>query len=205
MRTRITLRSILSILLTLAALPLWALGNGSSTSRVDAGIIGKSDRVWETDSLLPVRNSYYGKEELIFRFRHEDITARNEEPASRNTALASRNEELIPRNAALLSDLLQTEADYNTTGNSRRALVHLLKILRVKRNRWDARSGARLFGDLAHVSVKLKLYSLAMKCYYKATQYTDRTQLLMYRNGEAGFSEDVEPATEDDNTLDLTK
>src|SRR5450756_1875344 len=125
MRTRITLRSLLRILLTLAVLPLWALDKGGSASHFGAAIVNNAD------SLLPVRNSYYGKEELIARFRHEDIASRNDE-------VASRNEELV-------SDLLSAEADYNTTGNNRRVLVRLLKILRVKKNRWDARSGARLF------------------------------------------------------------
>jgi len=202
MRTRITLRSLLSILLTGIVLPLWAHGKGPSATSLDAGIILKNGRITRADSLLPVRNSYYKQEELISRFRPEDIAALNEEGSFRNDAL--------------LSDLLQTETDYSTTGNSRRALVRLFKILRVKRNRWDARSGARLFNDLANVSVKLKLYSLAMKCYYKATQYTDKGQLPDYWKGQAcllgreesdragsdrGKSDTAEPDTEEDNAL----
>src|SRR5258708_9675635 len=84
--------------------------------------------------------------------------------------MTSRNEEIAP-------DLLDAETDYRTTGNNRRTRVRLLKIVRVKKVNWDSRSGARLFSDRAGVSVKLKLYSLAMKCYYKAEQYKSRAQL----------------------------
>ena len=170
MVTRITLRSLLSILLTLVVLPLWALDKGAARPLFGTAIIHKAD------SLLPVRNSYDAKHGFF-----------------------SLNDEGAFRNQALISDLLEAETDYNTTGNSRRALVRLLKIVRIKKNRWDSRSGARLFSDLANVSVKLKLYSLAMKCYYKATQYTDRGQFPVYRKLEAGFSDGGEPDTEDDD------
>lgn len=132
----------MSIILILAGLPLYAFDKGGSTTLLGGGIIGTGD------SLLPVRNSYHGKEES--------------------------GEELA-------SDLLEAETDYRTTGNNRKTLVRLLKIVRVRKAAWNARSGARLFSDLAGVSVKLKLYALAMKCYYKAEEYKSRTQLPWYQ------------------------
>lgn len=175
LQTDHALKSFLSILLILAGWPLYALEKGGSTTLLD---IGKSDKIWKADSLLPVRNSYDARHGFSFL-----------------------NDEGAFGNRALISDLLEAETDYNTTGNSRRALVRLLKIVRIKKNRWDARSGARLFTDLANVSVKLKLYSLAMKCYYKATQYTGKGQVPVYRKLEAGFSDDGQSDTEDDNAL----
>jgi len=178
------LKSLLSIILILAGLPLYALDKGGSTTLLGGGIIGISDRIGHRDSLLPVRNSYQGKEELISRFRNEELAARNED-------FTSRNEQLV-------SDLLDAETDYRAIGNNRRTLVRLLKILRVKKAGWDARSGARLFSDLAGVSVKLKLYSLAMKCYYKAEQYKSRTQLTWYRSIRLTGSDTADAGTNHD-------
>jgi len=86
-----------------------------------------------------------------------------------------RNEELAP-------DLLDAEADYSKTGDNRKALTRLLKIVRVKKITRESRVGYRLFNDLAAVSARLKLYPLAMKCYSKAMEYKRATGMPWYTN-----------------------
>ncbi len=74
------------------------------------------------------------------------------------------------QNEQVGADLLDAEAVERSTGDSRKTFTRLLKIW----GRWnsirDTRIRARLFNDLAGVSAKLKLYPLAMKCYYKAVR-----------------------------------
>lgn len=72
------------------------------------------------------------------------------------------------KNEEITSDLLDAETDYTRTRDNRKALTRFLRILRVKKIDRESRAGYRLFNDLAAVSVRLKLYPLAMKCYSKA-------------------------------------
>jgi hypothetical protein len=101
------------------------------------------------------------------------------------------------RDEALLNDLAEVETDYDKTGNDRKALVRLLRMVKFRKAGRELRSGrglvtdragGRLMNDLADVLVKLKMYPLAMRCYYKAARDSD----LYARLGEmdtTGFPE----------------
>jgi hypothetical protein len=80
------------------------------------------------------------------------------------------------------SDLLDAETDYTKTGDNRKTLIRLLRMLKVKKINREGRVGYRLFNDLAAVSVRLKLYPLAMKCYSKATEYKKVTLTPWYKD-----------------------
>ena len=91
-------------------------------------------------------------------------------------AIASERDSLLPvrysnsQNEEVRADLLDAEAIERSTGNSRKAFTHLLKIWRRRNSIRDRKMRIRLFNDLAGISAKLKLYPLAMKCYYKAVR-----------------------------------
>jgi tetratricopeptide (TPR) repeat protein len=74
----------------------------------------------------------------------------------------------------IISDLREIENWYMATGDNQRAFAHLLKILRLRKSIRDGRTRSRLFNDLAGVSARLKLYPLAMKCYYRAIQWNKK-------------------------------
>lgn len=61
--------------------------------------------------------------------------------------------------------LLDLEKSYQQTGNSRATLSGLVKLLRLKNPLWSSKLRTRLYNDLAGVSVRLKLYPIAMKCF----------------------------------------
>ena len=103
-------------------------------------------------------------------------------------ATASGTDSLLPvrisyhQNEEIASDLLDAETDYTKTGDNRKALIRLLKILKVKRITREDRAGYRLFNDLAAVSVRLKLYPLAMKFYSRALEYKKVTLTPWYKS-----------------------
>jgi hypothetical protein len=66
----------------------------------------------------------------------------------------------------------------NHLQNDERAL---LRLSRVRKGPLTYKAGYRLFSDLAGVSARLKLYSLAMRCYYKALEYRHPGMLSGYR------------------------
>lgn len=69
---------------------------------------------------------------------------------------------------SVFPDLMDVETEYIRTGNDRRALLRLLKIVRIKKASRDVAARIRLLTDLANVSARLKLYPLAMKCFDNA-------------------------------------
>jgi hypothetical protein len=72
--------------------------------------------------------------------------------------------------ASALSDI---ETDYNKSKNSTVAMVHLLKVMRLKKMFRDKNNNRRLFIDLAKISARLKLYSLAMESYFRSAEVFD--------------------------------
>ena len=70
------------------------------------------------------------------------------------------------------AELLDIEAGYHQSGDNRKALSRLLKIVRIHPIFRNRRVKARLLNDLAGVSAKLRLYPIAMKCYYNAAYTT---------------------------------
>jgi len=79
-------------------------------------------------------------------------------------------------------DLLEAEADYERTGDGRKGLERLLKVIKIKRLIPDSRRGYKLFINLARFSARLKLYPLAMKFYNKASEYRRNTLLSWYNS-----------------------
>jgi hypothetical protein len=78
---------------------------------------------------------------------------------------------------AVEAELGEIELGYSTTGDHRRALNHLLKMAGAGMAGsgtigWSRKVRYRLFDDLARVSARLRLYPLAMKCYYNASRQT---------------------------------
>lgn len=96
-----------------------------------------------------------------------------------DSLLPVRNDHMLAntgnQDEEISSDLQNVENWYRATGDDQRTFAHLLKILRLKRSIRDRRTRSRLFNDLAGVSARLKLYPLAMKCYYSAIQWDKKT------------------------------
>lgn len=68
------------------------------------------------------------------------------------------------------SALLDIESGYHTTGDHRRAFARLLHILGSGTIPGTKRVRYRLFSDLAIVSARLRLYPIAMRCFYNASR-----------------------------------
>jgi hypothetical protein len=82
----------------------------------------------------------------------------------------------------IAADLQDAETDLNATGDGRRGLIRLLKIVKVKRYVPDSKRGYSLFSHLARFSARLKLYPLAMKFYYRAEEYRRTTLSAWYQS-----------------------
>ncbi|MDR3713554.1 MAG: hypothetical protein P4L51_12105 [Puia sp.] len=85
-----------------------------------------------------------------------------------------RQDELIPV-------IREDGSRYGQADDSRETLIGLLRLSHVRRGALTHRAGYRLFSDLANLSVRLKLYPLAMRCYYKALQYRHPGLLYGFR------------------------
>jgi hypothetical protein len=109
-----------------------------------------------TDSLVPANTG--NKQKLILKIPVD--------PISTEVINSYKEEEFT----AELSDI---EADYSKTGNTKKTLLQLLRAMKVRKAFRDSRNKMRLFSDLAKVSARLKLYPLAMQCYYHSTQISD--------------------------------
>jgi hypothetical protein len=82
------------------------------------------------------------------------------------------------QNEEVRAELLDVEAIDRSTGDSRKAFAHLLKIWRRRNAIRDRKIRVMLFNDLAGISARLKLYPLAMKCYYKAVREPEKLRYL---------------------------
>ncbi|TDW99263.1 hypothetical protein [Dinghuibacter silviterrae] len=71
------------------------------------------------------------------------------------------------------SELSEIESGYRLTGNHRQAFARLLSMLGSGSLGWTGRVRFRLFSDLARVSARMRLYPVAMKCYYNTGQEED--------------------------------
>ena len=71
------------------------------------------------------------------------------------------------------TELEEIESGYLVTGDHRRTLNKLLKMFGSQQGGWNKRMRYRLYDDLAHVSARLRLYPLAMKCFYNASRQAD--------------------------------
>jgi hypothetical protein len=87
-----------------------------------------------------------------------------------NDPVSLINEDAFVQNETDFNNLLSFEKNYQKEGDNRKALAPLLQALQLKSGFKNKKLRARLFYDLAKVSVRLNLYPLAMKCYYKAIQ-----------------------------------
>jgi hypothetical protein len=76
----------------------------------------------------------------------------------------------------VLGDLIDAEADYGKTGNDRKALIHLLRIVKYRKISRNIQVQSRALADLADVSARLKLYPLAMKCYGQSVSWKPEEQ-----------------------------
>jgi hypothetical protein len=77
------------------------------------------------------------------------------------------------RNEKYLSELSDVETDYNKSKNNAKAMIHLLRVMHFKKMFKDKNTHRRLLIDLAKVSARLKLYSLAMESYFESESYND--------------------------------
>lgn len=71
------------------------------------------------------------------------------------------------------TELQEIESGYRVTGDHRRALSKLLSMFGSEKGGLNRRMRCRLYDDLARVSARLRLYPLAMKCYYNASRQAD--------------------------------
>ena len=69
---------------------------------------------------------------------------------------------------AIATQLVDIESGYSVTGDHRKAFSRLLNIAKARSIILNRRVRLRLFNDLAGVSARLRLYPIAMKCYFNA-------------------------------------
>jgi hypothetical protein len=69
---------------------------------------------------------------------------------------------------AAMAELQDIEFGYGQNGDHRKALMRLLEMAGARATLCTRKVRLRLFGDLAKVSARLRLYPLAMRCYYNA-------------------------------------
>ena len=69
---------------------------------------------------------------------------------------------------AIATQLVDIESGYSVTGDHRKAFARLLNIAKARSIILNRRVRLRLFNDLAGVSARLRLYPIAMKCYFNA-------------------------------------
>ena len=81
----------------------------------------------------------------------------------------------IEADEPLTANLLDIEAGYSLSGDHRRALIGLVRLARMKAAIRNRKIRLRFYNDLARVSARLRLYPLAMKCYYSAVHLADES------------------------------
>jgi hypothetical protein len=91
------------------------------------------------------------------------------------TLAGSPGDSLLPlppwrASLAVTSELSEIETGYRLTGNHRQAFARLLSMLGTGPVLWTGRVRFRLFSDLARVSARMRLYPVAMRCYYHSEQ-----------------------------------
>jgi len=94
-----------------------------------------------------------------------------------------------------ISELATIEAEYSKSGNNKKTLLRLLRTLRAKRILHSKKVSTRFFTDLAKISARLKLYSLAMQSYYDATAADEKSLNVLNTDsvffaGNYNFKED---------------
>jgi hypothetical protein len=111
-------------------------------------------------------------------FREDSTTPQNALVNSRRTAF-EMGDSLLPfldidyGNQKYIAELSDLETDYHKTTDNTRTLVHLLRMVRVKKLFKDKNNYKRLLIDLAKVSARLKLYPLAMASYFESESYNE--------------------------------
>lgn len=78
----------------------------------------------------------------------------------------SRGIQAQDRGAA--TELLDIESSYGRSGDHRKTLARLLQLAGPEMDLYSRKVRFRLFDDLARVTLRLRLYPLAMRCYYNA-------------------------------------
>jgi len=71
---------------------------------------------------------------------------------------------------AAFAELQEIESSYGRSDDHRKALASLLDMARLRAAFCTRKVRFRLYRDLAKVSTRLRMYSLAMRCYYNACQ-----------------------------------
>jgi hypothetical protein len=97
-----------------------------------------------------------------------------------------------------ITDLAKMEEDYNKTINNPRAMIRLLRKMKVKKAFSNKRYKARLYNDLATISARLKMYPLAMQYHYQ--------KLLLQNSDGNAVNTSVEvptAAAEEDTSADF--
>jgi hypothetical protein len=68
----------------------------------------------------------------------------------------------------IASELADIESGYGSGGNHRKTMARLLEMMGPRVNLCTRKVRSRLFGDLAKVAARLRLYPLALRCYYNS-------------------------------------
>jgi hypothetical protein len=71
---------------------------------------------------------------------------------------------------AAMTELLDIESNYGRSGDHRKALARLLEMAGARVALYTKKVRFRLFGDLAKVSARLRMYPLSMRSYYNACE-----------------------------------
>jgi hypothetical protein len=93
------------------------------------------------------------------------------------------------------AELTDIESEYGFTMDNRKAFSRLRKLTSLHIPVWSSILRSRLFNDLAGVSAKLKLYAIAMKCYYSGQHDLDLPDPACGRPAEDDLPDSTFPAT----------
>ncbi len=85
-----------------------------------------------------------------------------------NSPLPERNFNSL--HAMTLFELSEVEKNFKQSGNTKKTMLTLLRIAGMKKSRWNNSLGARIFLNLAGISIRQKMYPVAMKCFSQAVR-----------------------------------
>jgi hypothetical protein len=86
--------------------------------------------------------------------------------------------------AVTFLELLDAENNFKQAGNAKKTMVKLLRIAGMKNSFRNNTLGSRIFLDLANISIRLKMYPLAMKWYSQSTRLNRKKIIPSYNDSD---------------------
>ena len=86
--------------------------------------------------------------------------------------------------AVTFLELLDAENNFKQAGNAKKTMLKLLRIAGMKNSFRNNTLGSRIFLDLANISIRLKMYPLAMKWYGQSTRLNRKKIIPSYNDSQ---------------------